>query len=616
MIKFIIYIILFLNAIKSSATNHYFSATGSDGNSGLILLLPQKSIAKLNTNMAGYKNGDSILFKCGDTFYGSIIVSKVKLNFGSYGRGAKPIISGFTIITEWTNAGSHIWESSAINTSNKPNLVLINNEVKAMGRWPNTGYNFYSTFTTSYIKDVALSGKNFEGGRLCIRKLHDIISNDSITSHNGNTLYSTSISGYNTLAGYGYFIENHPNTLDLEGEWYFNPYTKKLKIYSSSPPTSVKISTIDTLCYLGANDNITITGISFQGSNVAGVAFGGPSVGQAVRDTIKGCSFFYSGRNAIYCTFNKYCTIQDNLIYYSLNNGVYCESQGGRSLNVKISYNTIKYTGTLPGMGYINTKTKENLSYNAIIVKGDSAVVSFNTIDTVGHVGIAGFYSNNKINNNNINYHNFITDDGGGINFFDITFGKITETGIDIVSNTVSNAIGAAIGTADNANVANGIYLDDKINGVRIDSNSIFNIANIGIYFHNVTDISARKNTISDCTFSAFGVSHDKHAQGIPINNLTFTGNTIIQSTGYIIYMYNFIDGGNLDSIFFKLDRNTYYKSSLTEKAFRTLSYDGKTWYNQNLNFSQWKTAYLKAINGSWDKNSTLQTKLPEKAIR
>jgi parallel beta-helix repeat protein len=264
-------------------------------------------------------------------------------------------------------------------------------------------------------------------------------------------------------------------------------------------------------------------------------------------------------------------------------------------------------------MGYINTTTRENLSYNAISVKGDSAVVAFNTIDTVGHVGIAGFYSNNKIINNNINYHNFITDDGGGINFFDITFGLVTEKGIDIVSNTVSNAIGAAPGTADNDTVANGIYIDDKINGVRIDSNSVFNIANIGIYFHNVTNISARKNTISDCKFAAFGIAHDKHAKGIPISNLIFTGNTISQPSGYNIYMYNFIDGGNLDSMFTRLDSNIYYKNSSTDKRFRTIIYNGKAWFNQYLNFTSWKSAYENANNGGWDANSSIHTGLPVK---
>jgi hypothetical protein len=594
-------IFLIMLCCNCFAANHYFSSTGSDANNGLSSLLPQLSISKLNTDMATYANGDSVLFKCGDTFYGAITGFKTGLKFGSYGTGAKPIISGFTNVTSWTNLGSNIWESVAITGTNKPNMVTIGGVAKAMGRYPNAGYNFYTSFTTGYIKDAALTGRNFTGGRLCVRKLHDIISNDSITAHSIDTLYANSISGYNTLTGYGYFVENHPNTLDTEGEWYFNPITKKLRIYSTSNPTSVKISTIDTLCYLSAFDNIAISGIEFQGANIAAVAFGGPTVGQAVNDTIRGCSFTYSGRNAIYCTFNRYCSIEGNSIYYSLNNGIYCENEGGRSLNINISNNTIKHTGTLPGMGFIQASTSSNISYNGITVLGDSAVITGNIIDTVGHVGIAAYYSNTKVRNNNINYHNYITDDGGGINFFDVTFGATTETGIDIVGNTVTRGIGAGVGTPDGGNVANGIYLDDKINGVRIDSNIVTTAANHGIYYHNITNVTASRNNVSNCGVSGFAIAHDDHAYGIPISNLIFTNNIITQPTGWTLYFYNFIDGGNLDSMFTRLDSNTYYRSSLTDTAFRTIRFNGTSYFNQHLNFGGWRAGYP-----LWDVNSTL----------
>jgi hypothetical protein len=600
--KLLTVILLFLTS-NSFATNYFVSNTGSDSNNGLTTGTAWATIAKVNSFT--FASGDSILFKRGDTFYGTITANRSNYAIAAYGTGARPIITGFTTITGWTNLGSNIWESDVIAGMNKPNMVTINGVAKAMGRYPNAGYNFYTAFTTDYIKDAALTGMNFAGGRLCVRKLHDIISNDSITSQSVDTLYANSISGYNTLSGYGYFVENHANTLDSQDEWFFNLSTRKLRIFSTTSPSNVRVSTIDTLMNLRQHDYITVSNIAFEGANVAGICFGGPTVGQALNDTIKNCSFNFSGRNAIYCTFNRYCSIENNTFNNSLNNAILAENEGGRSLNIYIANNSVKNSGILPGMGWIQTATSENFSYNGITVLGDSAVVTANTIDTVGHVGIAAYYSNTKVTNNIVNYHNYITDDGGGINFFDLSFGATTETGIDIVGNTVTRGIGAGVGTPDGGNVANGIYLDDKINGVRIDSNVVTTAANHGIYYHNVTNVNARRNNVSNCGVSGFAIAHDDHAYGIPISNLIFTNNTITQPSGWTLYFYNFIDGGNLDSMFTRLDSNTYFRSSLVDTGFRTIRFTG-VWLNQRLNFTQWKTAYSGAVGGAWDANSTM----------
>lgn len=622
------FLILFNNSIY--AYNYYFSNGGSDANAGTINA-PLQTIAKFNSIFITLVAGDSVLFNKGDIFYGSIKATRsgtlaAQINIGSYGAGANPIVTGLTTVTGFANIGGNIWESSAITTFNKPNLVLFNSVMKAMGRWPNFNYNYYSAFTaTTYIKDAAITGYDFTGGRLCVRKLHDIISNDSITLQNIDTLFYTSISGYSTLANYGYFVENHPSTLDFQDEWYYNPTTKKISIYSSTMPTNIQISTVDTLCYLAQFDNITVSGISFQGANVAGVAFGGPSVGQAVRDTIKGCSFMWSGRDAIYCTWNQFCAIQNNSIYYSQNDGIMGENEGGQSLDLNVINNIIKHTGTLAGMGFKNASTSNNITYNAITIIGDNAVIKGNIIDTVGHVGIAGYNSGTRIRDNYINYHNFLTDDGGGINLFGGSAPIPRLEGLEVVNNVVSNGIGAAIGCPDeiavigspiltgNDNVANGIYMDDRMMNVRIDSNVVINTANHGIYLHNTTNITMRRNTVINSGVSGFGIAHDRNVLDISIDSLEFVSNTITQNTGMIIYMYNFVNGGNLDSMFVKLDSNIYTRSFQSpDTSFYTSRITaGPSFPKQNINFTQWKVAYLGAINGPWDANSSQSIPLP-----
>ena len=47
----------------------------------------------------------------------------------------------------------------------------------------------------------------------------------------------------------GFFIQNDSRTLDQQNEWYYNPTTHKLQIYSTSQPINVKVSSVDKLVY-------------------------------------------------------------------------------------------------------------------------------------------------------------------------------------------------------------------------------------------------------------------------------------------------------------------------------------------------------------------------------
>ena len=78
------------------AKNYYISAKGLDTNNGLSPTSAWQTIAKLNTSFGIIAAGDSILFKCGETFYGSVIVGKsgtsaLPIVFSSYGTGDKPL---------------------------------------------------------------------------------------------------------------------------------------------------------------------------------------------------------------------------------------------------------------------------------------------------------------------------------------------------------------------------------------------------------------------------------------------------------------------------------------------------------------------------------------------
>lgn len=77
--------------------NYYISNTGNDAGDGLTELTAWKTIAKANTALpAILLDGDSILFKCGDTWAeaaGLSIDSSKAISIGSYSTGNKPKIT-------------------------------------------------------------------------------------------------------------------------------------------------------------------------------------------------------------------------------------------------------------------------------------------------------------------------------------------------------------------------------------------------------------------------------------------------------------------------------------------------------------------------------------------
>jgi hypothetical protein len=107
-----------------SATVYYVSTTGNDANSGTSTSTPWRTLTKVNNFTP--KPGDQILFKRGDSWYGTITVnasgtSASPITYGAWGEGSNPVISGFTTVTGWTNEGNGIY-SKALTSNQTPKL--------------------------------------------------------------------------------------------------------------------------------------------------------------------------------------------------------------------------------------------------------------------------------------------------------------------------------------------------------------------------------------------------------------------------------------------------------------------------------------------------------------
>ncbi len=267
-----------LLSLIAFATDYYVSSAGNDSANGLSSSTPWKTISKVNSAFSTLNPGDRILFRKGDTFYGSLKVAKSGTSgspivIGAYGSGANPIISGFNTISDWSSYGNGIY-SKSISCESSPNMVTVNGVNTPIGRWPNTGFlSIDSHVSNTSITDSELpSSPDWTGAEVVIRKRSYIWDRNKITDHSGNTIRYTSGSYYDVVDGFGYFIQNDIKTLDQTGEWYYNGSTLYMYFGSGGPGNNtVKVSTVDQLVNILNYSYITIENIQFEGGNKYGI---------------------------------------------------------------------------------------------------------------------------------------------------------------------------------------------------------------------------------------------------------------------------------------------------------------------------------------------------------
>lgn len=110
-----------LNLLESSeikGKEYFISNSGNDSNNGLSTNNAFKTIAKIKT--INLKPGDKIFFERGGVWREQFDIHfsgspNLPIIIGSYGKGAKPIITGSEIVKDWLHVGSNIWVTNANN---------------------------------------------------------------------------------------------------------------------------------------------------------------------------------------------------------------------------------------------------------------------------------------------------------------------------------------------------------------------------------------------------------------------------------------------------------------------------------------------------------------------
>jgi len=265
-------------ALLPNAVTYYVSSSaGNDANNGLSTGAPFATIGKVNG--LNLQPGDRVLFKCGDTWRADpLVLSKsgieaAQIEFSSYPAGCadKPVLSGSRPIGGWAVDTGSVYRAD-LTSGDFPqglNQLFRNGQRLALGRWPNIdapdgGYAFVDAHSAggNQITDNQLPAGNWSGAIVHIKNIRWSMLDRQVTSSSGHQLtlnqgLSCLVSSWGGCTGWGYFINNSFNTLDQDGEWFYDPNARRVYLYSTSgPPGNIEGSVVQA-----GGDNLTQGGI-------------------------------------------------------------------------------------------------------------------------------------------------------------------------------------------------------------------------------------------------------------------------------------------------------------------------------------------------------------------
>lgn len=590
--KFVFLISLLCTVLFASATDYYVSNSGNDQNSGTSPSSPWKSINKVNAQFSKLRPGDRILFRKGDTFYGSIVANRsgsagAPIVIGAYGSGVKPVITGLKPVDNWRSKGGNIWESvDAVSSLPYTQIVVVNGRNTPMGKYPNDGYvQWQSRSGDDKVFCNSLSGSNWTGAEIALFTTPYLVHRSKILLHIGNSLVyekpNHSIT-WQTPGSYfkaDFVIQNDIRTLDAQNEWYYNPSTKKLFIYSNGSPEGVSVASQNILIDVKHRvDHITIENLFLEGAGEYGVQLG---VSKYV--TIQGCDFEKIGKiGVIGANHGEYVPgtrIENCSISQVYGNGI---DLSPYFTNAQILDNKIWNIGMLPSMA------NGGMSAQGIDARGDHTVIGYNQVDSTGSSGIQ-FRGNYTIVHNNY-VKNFCIapgyKDGGGI--YTWAGHNLVVKGSKVVDNIVMH------GTI----YSKAIDLDDGSNGIEVTGNTAVD-AERGIYLHNVRNVKVYNNTTFDNYEMGLLISRDNASyttENVDVKDNIFFAKETRQFAAWFSRV-------GKDTRGFESDRNYYVKPLSASKLM--LTYSGPVGTDSKQHYAYPNLAEWQRMSGK-DQNSTM----------
>ncbi|SOD92058.1 NPCBM/NEW2 domain-containing protein [Spirosoma fluviale] len=574
-------------------TTYYVANSGSDANSGNSEGTPFQTLAKVNS--LALQPGDAVLFRRGDTFRGSLVIRQSgapgrPIVIDAYGAGGKPVLAGSVPVTNWANLGNNIWQADCPSCGSRVTGVYRNATALPLGRYPNL-----SDASKGYLTIQSHSGKtqltsqqglaaNWTGGEAVVRPNQWILDRAAITQQNGNTLALANTSSYNLADGWGFFIQNHPATLDQTGEWYYNPATKTIQLFDNQGNPNSQFMTATAF-----NEGIKLADVSYitvRNVKIAETLSSGIAVTGGSNFTFSGNDITNSGEDGVTIIGSGNTVVaENNLIEDANSSGFYI----GPYQNFTFRGNTLRRIGTLPGRGKSGDGTYSALQSLCTA----NTLIENNVIDNIGYSGIT-VVTNATVRYNQVSNFCLTKSDGGGIYTWN---GSGSSTGdLHIVSNIVFSGIGAPEGTPGGAySGANGIFLDDCSKNINVLNNTSFGSKGMGIFLRGVSSITVKGNTSFNNTEEQLKLAYNGACalrNNIVENNILFS-----RLANQVVAAYE--SNGNDLASYGQFDYNYYVRPFEDLFKIRAVYNPGSGLTGAELSLKAWQTQFGKDANSA-----------------
>jgi parallel beta-helix repeat protein len=478
---------------RSQPRRYYVSVGGRDSNDGQSPATPFASLERLS--QLAIRPGDQIYLHRGETFRGELRVHVTgepghPVIIGAYGKGPRPVISGSAELHDWTRAGGHIWEAACSSCGEEVTGLYRQGVSLPLGRFPNPGEADKGFLPirahqgkTLLIADSPVQ-RDWTGAELVNKPEEWILDRALVTRQRGDT-FTLQGNSYEMRDHWGYFIQNHPATLDVDGEWYYDKSQKKLLLFALTNPND---QPMEVTCRENGISLETSSWVSVQDLTITQTLHCGLFIRNCSYLSVLRLLVCQQGQDGITITGRgDHIQLADSRIEGTNNNGVVIS--GCSDLTVR--NNRIRNIALEPGRG----KGGDG-QYNALSYSDDRgrAVIEDNHLDSLGYLGITFSSGNISIRHNLITDYDLTKSDGGGIYTWNGA-GARSDKDQKIIANTVLRGAGAYGGTWHAYPGAIGIYLDDCSQLVEVRDNTIAGCTGSGIFLHGTHDILVTGNT-------------------------------------------------------------------------------------------------------------------------
>lgn len=458
------------------AETYYVSPTGDDSQAG-TQAAPFKTVQHAVNSMT---QGDSCILM-GGVYREYIQVSQDSITLMA-APGETAEISGFDLINGWTQHDGNIYVTDMDWTQNARNQMLYKGQMMILARWPNKtdfnpfnlaaekGFGNNSKITNAQIPDIAWEnggiafflGKNrWTSWRVPITgSASGEVSFTPINSDNWQWGGSHSPSD-----GGDFYLMNHLDALDSEGEWFLDRINRKLYFYApgggAPEQDQVQMKRRTIAFNLSNRKGVSLEGLRIIGANI--------TLNNANGCTVTDCEILYAnhsiGTGAAAFVSEASINLNDN----SQNNRIERNNIQWGAVNGVV----LKGTGNVITNNYIGNFNYLS-SYGAPVELRGANDLTFNEIFNGGRDLVRGGGSGSNCSYNDMHHANLNNDDCGPIYFCCGMYNNTT-----IHHNWIHDCE-SRDGHFDKYK-ATGIYLDNSTEDVLVHHNVLWNLEWAGI---------------------------------------------------------------------------------------------------------------------------------------